>query len=156
MPAAQAEEFAGRVEKELGEALLLDGQPLKAKLNALVVLATEFMRRLQILRPEAPPGASHEELAAKKAKLERELAELTKEEERVRTAVEALRKKIESKKDASREAERELFAAMAKRSEVEATLAGVRSKLEALAREQESFAPPRARRGRSIGGARGA
>ena len=151
VPAAQAEEFASRVEKELGDALLLEGQPLKAKLNALVVLATEFMRRLQSLRPQTPHGTSVEELAAKKAKLERELADLTKEEERVRSAVEALRKKIESKKDASREAERELFAAMAKRSELETTLASIRSKLEALAREKESFERELAEAGALVG-----
>ncbi|HEY5383129.1 MAG TPA: AAA family ATPase [Candidatus Paceibacterota bacterium] len=139
VPASQAEEFAGRVEKELSEALRLDGQPLKAKLNALVVLATEFMRRLQSLRPEARPGQSADELNAKKAEFEHELSDLNKEEDRVRTAVEALRKKIESKKDASREAERELFQAMARRSEVETALASLHTRGEALARERENF-----------------
>ena len=68
-----------------------------------MVLATEFIRRLQSLRP-VHHGASLEELTTKKSHLEKELADLTKEEERVRSAVEALRTKIESKKDASREA----------------------------------------------------
>ena len=139
MPASQAEEFAGRVERELGEALQLEGQPLKAKLNALVVLATEFMRRLQSLRPEVRQGASIEDLTAKKAEHEHELAELAREEERVRTALDVLRKKIEHKKDASREAERELFAAMAQRSELETTLASVRARADALLRERENF-----------------
>lgn len=57
----------------------------------------------------------------------------------MRSAIEALRSKIESKKDASREAERELFQAMAKRSEVETALASVRSRMELLLREKESF-----------------
>jgi chromosome segregation ATPase len=140
VPAAQAEEFAGRILSELQETLALDEvEKLKAKINALVMFANEFVRRLQGLRPEAAVGKSVEELAAKKAALEHELAELAQEEERVRAAVEALRKKIESKKDASREAERELFQAMARRSELETTLASMRARGEALAREKESF-----------------
>ncbi len=140
VPAAQAEEFATRVLGELKETLALsEVEKLKAKINALVVLATEFMRRLQSLRPEAVAGTSVEDLATKKVGLEHELAELAQEDERVRAAVDALRKKIESKKDESREAERELFQAMARRSEVEVALASLRARGEALAREQESF-----------------
>jgi chromosome segregation protein len=140
VPAAQAEEFATRVLNELNETLALgEVEKLKAKLNALVVLATEFMRRLQILRPEAHVRQSADELATKKTALERELAELAHKEAKARAEVDALRKKIESKKDASREAERELFQAMAKRSELEVTLAGMRARADALARLKENF-----------------
>src|SRR6185369_6778044 len=53
--------------------------------------------------------------------------------------VETLRRSIENQKDASREAERELFTAMARRSEVESQLSSIRSKIELLHREEESF-----------------
>ncbi|HUD03019.1 MAG TPA: AAA family ATPase [Candidatus Paceibacterota bacterium] len=140
VPAAQAEEFATRVLNELQETLTFgELDKLKAKLNALVVLATEFMRRLQVLRPEAHAHQSAESLAAKKTELEHELEELARKEIKVREEVDALRKKIESKKDASREAERELFQAMAKRSELEVTLAGMHARADALARLKENF-----------------
>jgi chromosome segregation protein len=140
VPAAQAEEFATRVLNELQETLTFgEIDRLKAKLNALVVLATEFMRRLQVLRPEAHAHQSAESLAAKKTELEHELEELARKETKVRAEVDALRKKIESKKDASREAERELFQAMAKRSELDVTLAGMRARADALARLKENF-----------------
>ena len=50
-----------------------------------------------------------------------------------------MRSKIEGEKDANREAERELFAAMSRRSELELVLAKLRSKEEMLSREQEQF-----------------
>jgi chromosome segregation protein len=137
VPASQARTFAERVEEELQAALVLEGQPLKAKLNALVVLATEFMRRLTGQRSEE--ATQKEELSVKKAKLEKELRELSAEEERVAKAVEALRKKIENEKDASREAERELFQAMARRGELEAVLSSLRAQEEILSREKENF-----------------
>jgi chromosome segregation protein len=149
VPAGQAQEFAQRVEKELGEALNLDGQPLKAKLQALVVLATEFMRRIH--KPSEQSVMSIEELRDKKTALERELKELDAKEAGVRERVEALRKKIESEKDASREAERELFQAMAKRSELEATLAGLESRAQLLSRERESFVRELAEAGALLG-----
>jgi chromosome segregation ATPase len=76
---------------------------------------------------------------------------LAEEEERVTKAVGVLRRSIESEKDASREAERELFQAMAKRSELETQLARLRGREEMLAREQESFKNEMAR----VGGYRG-
>ncbi|MGC9602150.1 MAG: AAA family ATPase [Minisyncoccia bacterium] len=138
VPAAQAEEFATRVLNELNEALTLsEVERLKAKLNALMVFATEFMRRLRGLHQDVGIGVPL--LATNKAEFERELSDLNKEEEHVRAEVDTLRKKIESKKDASREAERELFQAMAKRSELEVALAGVRVRIEALTRLKENF-----------------
>jgi len=140
VPAAQAEEFTTRVLDELQETLALsEVDRLKAKLNALVVFATEFMRRLQSLRPEAHTRQNIDELNAKKTHLEHELAELDAEEKRVHRAVDELRNKIESKKDASREAERELFQAMAKRSELEVTLASLHARADALRLQKENF-----------------
>ena len=61
------------------------------------------------------------------------------DEERATKAVEVLRKKIESEKDASREAERDLFAAMARRSELQALLEGLHGREELLTREVVQF-----------------
>jgi len=58
-------------------------------------------------------------LRLKKVRLEQALAEVTAQRRRCAQAFEALRQKIDTEKDASREAERELFQAMAKRSELE-------------------------------------
>jgi len=151
VPASQAQEFAERTVSELNQALRLDGQPLKAKLQALVVLATEFMRRIQ--KRDAPQVGSKEDLHAKKAQLEAQLSLLSTEEERVRASVEALRKKIDSEKDASREAERELFQTMAKRSELEAMLGSLEARASILAREREAFQRELAEAGALIGSA---
>ena len=142
VPAAEAHAFAQHVERELAEALLLEGQVLKARVSALVAFAQEFARRLtgQGSQTHADVAA----LAGKKTSLEKELHELEEKEEHTRSAVEALRKKIEGQKDASREAERELFAAMARRSSLEATLAGLKSRRDFLAHEHEQFARERA------------
>lgn len=149
VPASQAQEFVERTLSELDEALQLDGQPLKAKLQALVVLATEFMRRIQ--RRDTQEVASKEDLLKKKSALEEELTELSRTEEQVRASVDALRKKIDSEKDASREAERELFQTMAKRSELEAQLSNLQSRTDLLVRESESFVRELAEAGALIG-----
>lgn len=151
VPASQAQEFADRVLSELNETLALsEVERLKAKLQALVVLATEFMRRIGN-RAIAQEVTSKEELQAKKELLERQLAEVTAQEERVRASVEVLRKKIDSEKDASREAERELFQAMAKRSELEALLSSFEMRASALARDREAFVRELAEAGALVG-----
>jgi chromosome segregation protein len=159
VPASQAQEFAERALNELNQALELEGQPLKAKIQALVVLATEFMRRLTAQAGSAQKTASNlpsvEELTAKKVTLEQELESVTAQEEKVRAGVAALRQKIDSEKDASREAERELFQAMAKRSELETTLGALESRMTLLARERESFVRELAEAGALIGLAAG-
>jgi len=148
VPARDAQAFAERIESELTESLKLEGQPLKAKLQALVILATEFMRRI---RKPSETSIGIEELHDKKAAIEKDLKEFAYTESEVRKRVEALRKKIEGEKDASREAERELFQTMAKRSELEVQLATVEAKAGALARERENFVRELAEAGALIG-----
>jgi chromosome segregation protein len=126
VPAAEARSFAERVLSEL------EG---KGNIQALIVLAKEFLRRIVA----AAPNHSTEELRAAKTRLESDLHTLKKEEEATRAAVARLRAQLESEKDLSRDAERELFAAMAKRSELESVLAGLRSRGETLAREEEQY-----------------
>lgn len=137
VPLSQVQTFVQRVEEELTRALALEGQPLKAKLQALVVLATEFLRR--ITQSNAPKGESGAQLQEKKRGLEKHAHELAQEEERVTKALAALRKKIESEKDASREAERELFQKMAERSGHESALAALKAREAMLEKEEEAF-----------------
>ncbi len=106
-----------------------------SKLSELIALARSFLHKLS--------AAAHKDdsahLEEKKKKLEHELKTLETEEERVHKEVAALRKKIEGDKDASRDAERELFAAMARRSELEAALAVLRARESVLAGEESRF-----------------
>jgi chromosome segregation protein len=136
VPRAQVLSFAQRLSQALQEALALEGTPLKERLRAALAAAQEFVAGLS---QQGGGGASAGELAAKKKKLESELEHAKTELERVAKAIAALRKKIEGEKDASREAERELFAAMARRSELEGMLSGLAARRELLARAREQF-----------------
>lgn len=136
--AEDASKFASRVEEEIEAVMSLEGENLKRRLSALLVLAKEFLRR--IARPDEGRNAkSLKDLREKKAALEKELNEMRSQEDEVIKSVDALRRSIESEKDASREAERELFAAMARRSELEGQIAAARAKKEQYARERELF-----------------
>jgi chromosome segregation protein len=137
VPAHEANTFASKVQEELEALQSLEGQPLRARIAALIILAKDFARRIK--ERASPREVDTEALAKKKAALELELTALAAEEERVAKSVEALRRSIESEKDASREAERELFQAIAKRSGLEAQLAGLRSREEGIARELAAF-----------------
>ena len=119
--------------KEFGERILSLAE--SSKWADLVALAKSFLQKL------TQEGAAHSlgELQSRKRELERSLKELEEKEERVANQVAQLRKRIESDKDASREAERELFAAMARRSELEAALQALRAKEELLEREEARF-----------------
>ena len=141
VPLSEANIFATRVQEELEMFLTLEGQTLKARINALVVLAKEFLRRVSAQGGSALGGKEHdiESLTKKKSQLEAELKDLHTQEERVAREVAQLRRSIEGEKDASREAERELFQAMAKRSELDAALAALKGRRDILAREREQF-----------------
>jgi chromosome segregation protein len=137
VPMEEANTFAVCVQEELETILTLDGNTLKTRIQALVVLAKDFLHRIK--ERGVPQGESLESLSHKRDGLEEELKGLQGEEARVSREVEALRRAIEGEKDASREAERELFQAMARRSSLEAVLATVKGKRDALMREQEAF-----------------
>ena len=144
VPSKEACEFAERVERELTEALEENQDSGRRRLSALIVLVKEFIRRLYaqagIAQGNLVLGAAGaEELATKKKTLEAELAHLEVEEKHISKQVEALRRKVEGEKDASHEAERELFAAMARRSELEAMLVSLRARADVLARDEEQF-----------------
>ncbi len=135
--AKEANSFASRIQTELEAVLTLDGEPLRTRLKALIALAKEFVHTIQ--ERGTSPQVDTESLKKKKSALEEELQTLAHEEARVSKAVEELRRSIENEKDASREAERELFQAIAKRSELETQLARLRGREELLNRERESL-----------------
>ncbi len=137
VPSSVAQEFGNRVEKELEEALAGDLSALKNRLAALVVLTKEFLRR--VTSGSNTPAHSTADLQAKKVGIEQELATLKAQEEKVAADVVALRQKIESEKDESREAEREVFQAMARRAELESRLASLRAHRDGLVRERDSL-----------------
>ncbi len=136
-PAAPVREFGQRLERELKQAMEDDPSRIKNRLSALLVLVEEFMRRVGGKSPFAPSGG--EDLGAKRHALEGELQSLKSEEAAAQKELNALRRKIEGEKDASREAERELFQAMAHRGELDARLASLRAREEILHREEEQF-----------------
>lgn len=138
VPGAQVREFIDRVEAELEATMQMEGDEIKNRLAALIILAKEFMRRITRLE-HIQEGPSKEELQARKVELEHELLLLGEEEIKISSEVGMLRTKIESEKDASREAERELFGAMARRSQLDTLLVGLRGREEVLARQSEAL-----------------
>lgn len=146
VPAREVREFAESVVRELES---LDEQNLKEKISKLLTKVREYIGR--VTHTSSAPGHSVAELEEKKKKLESELKELEAKAVHVVTAVEGMRKRIESEKDASREAERDLFHAMARRGELEAALVGFRAREEMLARERTSFTQELAEAGALIG-----
>lgn len=146
VPVAEAKHFAEALLRDLEG---LDAASLKDRLHKLVASVREFITRLS--RGESESGISSEDLAAKKAGLEQELKRLEGEEAKVAGAVAALRTKMEGEAEASREAERELFAAMARRSELEGVLAGFKAREEAVTRDKEQFRSELAEAGALIG-----
>ncbi len=149
VPTEQVRTFAQTIEQGLEEALALEGSQVKEKLTTLVVAVKDFFG--QLVQATAQAAHSPEELQAKKQGLEGELANLSQEETRITAATQALRKKIENEKDANREGERELFAAMARRSELQTTLAALQAATDTLAREHEQFRAELAEAGALLG-----
>lgn len=119
--------------REFGEQVLQ--LALGSKLADVIALAKSFLQKLL----QGSAASSTEELESKKHMLEQELASLRAQEERVVASTAALRQRIESEKDASRASERELFAAMARRSELESTLTSLRARAELVERDEAAF-----------------
>ncbi len=137
VPAAQARAFAQKVEEELEEAMRTEID-MRQRVAGLIILAKDFLRRITEA-DVTEAGHSKEDLVARKATLEEELAAVAGEEDRVVQEIAKLRRSLESEKDASREAERELFGAMARRSELEVVLARLRAQVEVLDRERDAL-----------------
>lgn len=138
VPGEQVRVFVTHIESELAESFGLAEAELKTRVMQLIEFVRDFLQRITRVE-KIREGRSKEELTERKAELEEMLATMVEEESRITTEVAALRTSIEGEKDANREAERELFAAMARRSELEVTLNGLRNKKELLTREEEMF-----------------
>ncbi len=151
VPLKDARTFGERVEKDLSEIQKLDGDSLKNRIQALLVFAQEYLRR--ITSHSAGPAERLRERSEKKAAFEKELESLRSDEEKVTRSTTDLRKKIESEKDASRDAERELFSAMARRSELDAQLIQLQGTETLLAREKQQFQSELGEAGALIGSA---
>ena len=149
VPAKEARIFAGRVEKELQTLMGVEGPLLKSRISALIILAKEFLRR--IADKANPARTDIEMLTQRRVTLEKELLQLASKEDQVQKDVATLRRAIESEKDASREAERELFQAMAHRSELESQLTAFKARRDIIMREREQFKGELAEAGALIG-----
>jgi chromosome segregation protein len=108
---------------------------LKTLITKTLALARSFIQKLSMVNGTHPAAA----LADKRHALESALSELEKKEESVAREVAALRSKIEGEKDASREAERQLFEAMAQRGQLEGKLSTLRAREHSLAQEETRF-----------------
>ncbi len=138
IPADEAREFAERVEKESEDIVLLDSEQMKHRVIALTILAKEFLRRIVHPMHEVGTYDTHE-LLEKKLALEREAEDSQSEESRIADEIAALRADADGEKDASREAERELYMAMSRRSELETAMARLHAREEMLAREESQL-----------------
>src|SRR3989344_2633620 len=122
-----------REARDFGETILQLAEG--AKWAELMTLARAFLQKITQRSAHSDKGVLEE----RKHMLEAELKAVETAENKSTAEVAALRKKIENEKDASRDAERELFAAMARRSELETALAALRAREEVLAREEAGF-----------------
>lgn len=136
VPLKDARAFAERVSQSAQGAASLDEGSLKRLFVELAALAKDFLKTIT-----ERSGGAHDThaLEEKKHTLEAQLRELKEKEEQVREAVARLRAEIENEKDLSREAERELFSAMARRGELDGVLARLRSQETLLQREEEAL-----------------
>lgn len=139
VPAREAHGFAQRIEKELNESLSLEGETLREKLMGVIAHAREFAEKLLSAIENEGSSQSVKELKARKAELERKLETIAAEEEHAAQMIHTLQAEIENEKDANREAERELFAAMAERSGVESMLSSLRAREDVLGHEKENY-----------------
>ncbi|MEI7720048.1 MAG: AAA family ATPase [bacterium] len=140
VPSGEVRTFVERVEQELDAALKGSESEIKNTLLGLVVFAQEFLRRIATRGEIAhKPAVSHEELLEKKTRLENELQEIQKKEGSLRAEVSVLRLQIEGEKDENRSAERELFVAMSRRSELEVALARLEARAQALVEDEARF-----------------
>ncbi len=129
--------FIDEIVAALGGALEGEFSALRRAAEKVIESARGFAARAT--------GASAEEdtfpaeVAARKQAVEEELRALRAQEDEVSRKVAELRARIEGEKDASRDTERALFAAMSRRTQLEGTLARLAGQHEVLAREKQAF-----------------
>lgn len=78
-------------------------------------------------------------LKSEKDILEKELADVSENENKLETSYRSLREEIEAEKDSSRETEKEIFKMMGEKAEISGRLSSISSNEELLLREEEIF-----------------
>ena len=122
-----------REARDFGETILQLAEG--SKWTELMAAARAFLQKITQRSAHSDKSALEE----RKRALEVELKAVEAAENKITVEVAALRKKIENEKDASRDAERELFAAMARRAELEAALTALHVREESLKQEEARF-----------------
>jgi chromosome segregation ATPase len=135
---AEAAEFADEVASRLDEAHALDLAELRSAVKKIVERAREFAARIShTVSPLSEHGDA--DIQGRIAVLEKDLHAAQEAEEHASRALEHFRRKTDELKEQGRQQERELFERLARRSQLEALLAGFSSKESELVRDQELF-----------------
>ncbi len=129
--------FIDEIVAALGGALEGEFSALRAAAERVIESARGFAARAT--GAFAPEDTFPAEVALRKQAVEEELRALRAQEDEVSRKVAELRARIEGEKDASRDTERALFAAMSRRTQLEGTLARLSGEHETLAREKQTF-----------------
>ena len=154
IPRSRVVSFAQGVIAQLQEAQHAEHSTAAAILQSMLQRSQEFIASISAPRAENRQEKL-ETLHARRTELERQLADAKKSEARAVEAIAQARASIEQEKDSGRQAERALFSALQRRSELEAVLlrsaqqesalAADAASLEAQIREAVALAPNAAR-----------
>ena len=135
--------FAEKLQGKLSEASDLPSlEEIKARIKSLIAEVGAFLSNIRgsTVHDLRELTEEKETLMAGQERVAKRLEEAKKEEETLLSSVARLRREIEDVKEAGRGAERELFEAMARRGEVETTLATLHSREELLSRAKGEYA----------------
>lgn len=140
VPLREVENFVRGTEKEIETALSLsDISAIRDTLSRIKASITSFFSRVR--GTESEGAQSHDIAALRKERgdIALKLSEVEKEAVSLEKEGEELRRAIEEEKDSSREAERSLFAHMARVSELKAIIDRLSSDETRLSRDEEAF-----------------
>lgn len=135
VPLSALEEALRESEKEAAEALRADENALRSLLRVTL----DRFRKIVAAYRERWKGAAAEDLAERAKNLAEDLAALGKREAELEEKHRSLRAEVERSKDEGRRAERELYALMARESELRRALAGKDAALRDLGRAREAL-----------------
>lgn len=141
VPYASVVEFTERLEREFESAQGLSAlEMLRERIRKLLGDVRSFMASLRQGDSSIQDLAAEiQALEGERAQFEAAFADAKAQEESLLSRVAALRTRIEETKEASRDSERELFQAMARRGELEAELSKILGREELLARAHDEF-----------------
>jgi len=100
----------------------------------------DFLARIHNTGAETPVDTNeHDAMKKEKSDIEGKLTLAVKEAHTLEQSYEALKEEIEKEKDSSREIEKTIFKMMARKSELSAVMAGIRSEEERIAKATTAF-----------------